>query len=309
MKITSAIKGKVIVPSKFGGYDHCFNPYVGCQFACKYCYVRFFLKGDGEWGEWVRTRDHAKDRIATDLKKIGPTRLAIGTMTDPYQPIEAKRKITRTCLEILQKCNLKKVGIFTRCPLVRRDIDIIKTLPNARVHFTIPPLPTKFQKIIEPLYVPTEMRFRVVEELKKAGIRVHVSVAPAIPGYSETTIIDEFCKRLSDIGVDEFFVDPMQPYKEAIQEITAHVQNSLFVTDEWDAARTMMTDKTDYATWKKRNLYIWQMLWDKVRHKSPHTMPIMSDHESKQKIDLRTGKLLDWEKYDDYELTNTNGTV
>jgi len=84
LNIVEARKTNLIVKSGFSGYDHCLNPYVGCQFGCRYCYVRFFIKDKNhEWGEFVRVRSYIRDRLPTDLVAVAPTRLVLGTMTDP----------------------------------------------------------------------------------------------------------------------------------------------------------------------------------------------------------------------------------
>src|SRR5271157_4654128 len=94
--VTIARRGHIITTSTFKGYDHCLNPYVGCQFGCSYCYVRFFIKDSKKpWGEFVRTRNHIITNLSKELATIAGRRLVLGTMTDPYQPQERRSRLTR----------------------------------------------------------------------------------------------------------------------------------------------------------------------------------------------------------------------
>lgn len=239
--LSVAAKGTIITKSAFNGYDCCANTYVGCQFACSYCYVRALVKDkDHEWGEFVRLRLHLGEALPRQLAKgsislgkgkridIDKARLVIGTMTDPYQPAEVKHKITRTALEILTNPNtpqFQKVGIFTRSPLVTRDIDLIAKLPQARVHVTITPYPHDVMRALEPYSARTEIRWKLIKELKQAGLRVHVNVAPVMPLISEQ-FVDEFVQRLVELQPAEFFWDPMQPYDASFEAFKTACQQT-----------------------------------------------------------------------------------
>lgn len=295
--IAIARRGKVITGTKFSCYDHCLNSYVGCGFGCSYCYVRFFLKDNQyDWGEWVRVREHMADRLPQDLAGIGRSRLVLGTMTDPYQPAEAKYKITQAALDILTTADLRKVGIFTRSPLVLRDVDLIRRLPRGRVHFTIAPIQDGILKVIEPVATSMAIRFRTVKRLKEAGIRVHINVAPVIP-YLQSEQIDNYVRQLAEIGVDEFFVDPMQPYHQSMLEL----EKALAMHPDKDDIISLMSDRQRYNHWKNSMHSEWSDAWKRVAHLSPNTMPIGADHEAHLKFNLLTGEKLDWDNYDSYE--------
>jgi DNA repair photolyase len=163
LKVTKATKSALIVETGFGAYDLCINPYVGCQFGCTYCYVRFFVKDEERpWGEFVRTRDHIKTKLPFELRKLAGKRLVIGTMTDPYQPQEQKAGLTRMILEMIANSEHKpaSIGLFTRSPLVRRDLELLKKL-NVRVHLTITPFSADVLRLIEPIPVRTNARFEL----------------------------------------------------------------------------------------------------------------------------------------------------
>lgn len=297
-QVSTANRGPLITESGFSGYDHCFNPYVGCSFGCSYCYVRFFIKDDLPWGDWVRVRKHVSTHLAKQLAAIGPTRLVIGTMTDPYMPEEIHHRITRTALEIILKANppMLKVGIFTRSPLALQDLNLISKLPKARIHYTISPLSEDTRKWIERVPIPAKSRWATIKKFKQAGVRVHVNVAPALPTISET-LIDDYAKELSDAQVDEFFVDPVQPYEQSLQAMRAAAGGD----PRWAAVEKVITDRIAYRKWKKDFQLKWEAAWRKVKDKSPKTMPLMCDHETKMKVNMNTGEHLDWKKYDSYE--------
>lgn len=335
--VTVAPKTKVLTKSGFSGYDVCMNPYVGCEFGCSYCYVRFFVKdAEKPWGEFVRVREHLEEVLPKELRlgsvklddgrqpllddegnptqdergrpatrpayrhlPIPEARLVIGTMTDPYQPKEAKHRITRRALELLTApgtIQFKKVGIFTRSPLVLQDLDLIQKLPKARVHFTVTPFPHGIMRAIEPFSPLTERRWETVKALKDAGLRVHVNVAPVMPGMSEG-FIEEWAERLAKLGVDEYFVDPMQPYKESF---AAFKEACVGRTDvNWSETEAVMTDRDRYLDWKFDFFRAWNEARKKFEHLAPNQLPIWSDHENKVWVDMRDGKQMSKRVYGD----------
>ena len=294
LSVTTARRSKLIMKSGFKGYDVCLNPYVGCHFGCTYCYVRFFVKDkDHDWGDFLRVRRHIADKLPRELPNHNGERLVIGTMTDPYQPNERKHRVTREALQhIIEHGNLNKVGIFTRSPIILEDIDLIRQLPRARVHYTITPYPRDIITKLEPIPVLTERRFKTVEKLKEAGIRVHVNVAPTLPVWSEQ-YTEQFAKRLAKIGVEEFFVDPMQPYRESFQAVFGAVQDE----KDWPEVQRIISDKDEYLLWKQQQRLEWEKVW--AKHGNKNTLAIWSDHESKTWIDMATGDDLDPDRYGD----------
>jgi DNA repair photolyase len=329
--VTIGSKAAVITPTGFKNYDVCMNPYVGCEFGCAYCYVRFFVKDPKrEWGEFVRIRDFIEQKLPSALLKgavalpvgriktpdkdgqekskkiykhlpITEARLVIGTMTDPYQPQELKHRITRKALEILLRSDLpsfKKVGIFTRSPLVLQDIELIKRLPRCRVHFTITPYPDKVTRVIEPYSPIVASRWKVIAKLKEAGIRVHVNVAPVMPTISEQ-FIEDFAIKLAELQVDEYFVDPMQAYKESFAAFKIACQKIPSLS--WSAIESIMTNKEAYLKWKADYFATWNEARAKYEHLAPNQLPIWSDHENNVWIDMRTGQQMDHKHYNDDE--------
>lgn len=295
LKVSTATRSPVLTPTKFKGYDLCINPYVGCQFGCKYCYVRFFVKDDEKpWGEFVRLREHIKDKLPKELQKAAGKRIVFGTMTDPYQPIERTHRLTRTALEILLGAEHKpnKVGIFTRSPIVTEDLDLIKKLPRARIHLTITPFERSIMSKIEPIAISTQRRWATIQAIKEAGVRAHVNVSPAVPLLSEQ-FTEEFAKKMTEIGVDEFYVDPMQAYGEAMtatKEAIGHIP-------EWKEIEKILSDNKLYKAWKTTYRDQWFAVWRKLQPSK--TLGIWQDHVTHTTIDMATGAELDRRRYGD----------
>lgn len=292
---TTARPGKIVTTTGFQGYDFCLNTYVGCQFGCSFCYVRWFIKDkDKPWGEFVRRREHITKRLPKELGIIAGKRLVLGTMTDPYQPEERKYRLTRNALMIIGNAQTQpsKIGIFTRSPIVLDDIGIIEQLPRARIHYSITPLDRKTSLLVEMISVHTARRWDVVKQLKQAGIRIHVNVAPAIPIISDR-LVDEFCEKLHEIGIDEFFVDPMQVYSDSFASFSQAMQNH----PDWPAIHYIMSDKSRYNAWKAQFKQLWDAAWKKTNNKS--TLPIWCDHEKNTWVDMRSGSQMDLKYYGD----------
>lgn len=291
MHIKEARTGKIIVDSGFSGYDKCLNPYVGCQFGCKYCYVRFFIKDkEHPWGEFVRVRNHI-GKLEKELIKCPNTRIVLGTMTDPYQPQERKYRITRKALTIIKNSpnKPKKIGIFTRSPIILDDLELLIEL-KAQVHFTVTPLPQNIIKCIEPIPIPIKTRLEVIEKLVRAGIKTCCNFAPAIPTLSEplTKYLSDEAKR---INIDEFFVDPIQAYTES----KTQTLNSLIGIADTTNIATYFDNKEKYEQWKNTYYIEWYNEWKEYTGK---TLPIWSDHITSSWINLKNGNPLNRKNYD-----------
>lgn len=331
--VSIARSGPVITKSMFSGYDLCLNSYVGCEFGCSYCYVRFMVKDDErEWGEFVRVREHITSKLPKELDKgffkiedghlkemddsglpllnpngkqrkktlykhlpISEARLVMGTMTDPYQPAEKKYRITQNALRIIvnHPNKFKKVGIFTRSPLVLNDLDLICQLPNARVHFTVTPYPHDVLRAIEHYSPVTERRWQVIKELKEAGLRVHVNVSPIIPILSDG-FEEEFVQKLVELQVDEYFVDPMQTYSDSWIAFKAAAAGT-----DFSCIEAIMLNKDKYLDWKMDFFRRWNICRERVQHLAPNQLPIWSDHERKIWVNMLTGQQMNKRSYND----------
>jgi DNA repair photolyase len=178
-------------------FDQSINPYRGCEHGCTYCYARpthCYLGHSA--GLDFETKLYAKTNAAELLEKelaskaYSPKVIALGTNTDPYQPIERERLITRQILEVLERTG-HPVGIVTKSALVVRDIDILSRMAArglAKVALSVTTLDRKIARAMEPRAATPPKRLEAVRALAEAGVPVAVMVAPIVPGLTDSEI-------------------------------------------------------------------------------------------------------------------------
>jgi DNA repair photolyase len=178
-------------------FESSINPYRGCEHGCIYCYARpshCYLGHSA--GLDFETKLYAKPNAAAlferEIKKPSYKvhTIAIGGNTDPYQPIERERQITRSILKVMAATN-HPVGIITKSALVARDIDILSAMAAknlARVAVSITSLDRNVARRMEPRAATPPKRLDTVRKLSEAGIPVTVMVAPIIPGLTDHEI-------------------------------------------------------------------------------------------------------------------------
>ena len=181
----------IITKSNLPACEYSVNPYVGCEHACKYCYACFMKRftGHGEnWGEFI---DVKYWQPIKNPKKYGGRELFIGSVTDPYQPAEEKYKRTRALLEELQGSGAL-LSVATKSDLILRDLDLIKTFPNARVSWSVNTLDERFKNDMDK-GVSIERRLAAMKAFHDAGIRTTCFISPIFP---EITDVKAIVKRV-----------------------------------------------------------------------------------------------------------------
>ncbi len=175
-------------------FDRSINPYRGCEHGCIYCYARpshCYLGHSA--GLDFETKLYAKTDAAALLEKelshakYEPKTIALGANTDPYQPLERERRITRSILEVLARTG-HPVGIVTKSALVARDIDILAPMAAqglAKVAISVTTLDRHVARAMEPRAASPGRRIDTIRQLTTAGIPVTVMVAPIIPGLTD----------------------------------------------------------------------------------------------------------------------------
>jgi DNA repair photolyase len=175
-------------------FDRSINPYRGCEHGCVYCFARPTHSYMGlSAGLDFETKLFAKPNAAKLLRKelAAPgyqvKSMAMGTNTDPYQPIEKQWRVTREILEVLEDCN-HPVGIVTKSALITRDIDILSRMAAkglARVAISVTSLDRKLSRAMEPRAATPALRLDTIRQLSEAGIPTSVMVAPVIPALTD----------------------------------------------------------------------------------------------------------------------------
>lgn len=187
--------------SRIPGIDYTINPYFGCEFGCLYCYADFMSRfshmrkefpENCKWGEFVGVKINIAEKLKAEILKIeSGTSLFSGEkktkpnihmsiVTDPYQPVEKRFKLTRKCLEILLEFQYSTV-ILTRSPLVLRDIELLANFESVEVGLSITTDDDKIRKIFEPKAPSIISRIKTLEKLKKNNIKTFAFIGPILP--------------------------------------------------------------------------------------------------------------------------------
>ena len=178
-------------------FDRSINPYRGCEHGCVYCFARpthsyMGLSPGLDFESKLFAKPDAAKLLDKELSKEGyqPRTIAIGTNTDPYQPIEKKWRIMREILEVLDQRN-HPVGIVTKSALVTRDIDILSRMAErglAKVALSVTTLDRILARTMEPRASTPTKRLEAIRQLTNAGIPACVMVAPIVPGLTDQEI-------------------------------------------------------------------------------------------------------------------------
>jgi DNA repair photolyase len=179
------------------GFDRSINPYRGCEHGCIYCFARPTHAYQGlspglDFETKLFVKPDAPELLLRELSAPGyePKMIAMGTNTDPYQPIERKWQVTRRILEVLRDAN-HPVGIVTKSALVMRDIDILSDMAAkglAKVALSITTLDPKLARAMEPRAATPPRRLEAMRALSQAGVPTAVMVAPIIPAINDSEI-------------------------------------------------------------------------------------------------------------------------
>lgn len=187
----------VVTKSNLPVCDFSVNPYTGCEHSCKYCYACFmkrFTKHTEEWGSFVDVK------YWTNIKNPERYRgkeLFIGSVTDPYQPQEEKFKRTRALLEQLQGSGAI-ISVATKSDLILRDLDIIRTFPDARVSWSINTLDESFKDDMDKA-VSIERRFAAMKVFHDAGVRTTCFISPIFPGITDCKAIIRKARNICNL--------------------------------------------------------------------------------------------------------------
>ncbi|MBB5571633.1 MULTISPECIES: PA0069 family radical SAM protein [Rhizobium] len=179
------------------GFDRSINPYRGCEHGCIYCFARpthayMGLSAGLDFESKLFAKPDAARLLERELARPGykPRVIAIGTNTDPYQPIEKEWRVMRQILEVLNKAN-HPVAIVTKSALIMRDIDILKEMAAknlVRVGISVTTLDRKLARTMEPRAATPQRRLEAIRALSEAGIQTAVMVAPIIPALNDHEI-------------------------------------------------------------------------------------------------------------------------
>lgn len=184
----------IYTKSRIPGVSWSINQYVGCAFACEYCYAKFLTrwKDYGRWGSWVEVKTNAPELA----RKHVSGSVVMSTVSDPYQPIEAELNLTRRVLRHMDKRN--ELSVLTKSPLVTRDIDLFREFRTIEVGLTINGFTGREKRLFEPLTPVHEARVSALKELHEAGLKTYAFISPIIPKVTDVSTIVEDTRGFAD---------------------------------------------------------------------------------------------------------------
>ena len=190
-------------------FDRSINPYRGCEHGCVYCFARpthayLGLSPGLDFESKLFMKPNAPELLERELSApdYSPKTIAIGTNTDPYQPIERRYQIMRRILEVLDRAG-HPVGIVTKSALVLRDLDILTRMAKrdlVKVAISVTTLDPKLARVMEPRASTPPRRLGALRELVKAGVPASALVAPVIPAINDAEI-ERILEAVAETGV------------------------------------------------------------------------------------------------------------
>jgi len=190
-------------------FDRSINPYRGCEHGCVYCYARpshayLGLSPGLDFESKLLMKPNAPELLERELSAPGyePKIIAIGSNTDPYQPIERRYQIMRRILEVLERAG-HPVGIVTKSALVLRDLDILARMAKRdllKVAISVTTLDGKLARVMEPRATTPQRRLEALRQLVAAGVPTSTLVAPVIPAINDAEI-ERILEAVAETGV------------------------------------------------------------------------------------------------------------
>ncbi len=248
----SLIKCKTALSkSNLPGLDYSLNPYRGCQHNCAYCYVPNILRiKRTEWGGFVDVKKNIPVILSNELRFKKPGIVAISTVTDPYQTVEKKFKLTRYCLEQLLLHDFP-ICIQTKSDLITRDIDLISKFTNPEVMFSIATLNDSERNLIEPNAPSIQKRLNALKRFSDLGIKTSIFFGPVYPTIKIkdlSNILDVFIEN----GAKEIMIDKLN-LKPGIKE---NVERILNLDISKNLVNYDLLKKTIFKIGKEKNIKI-----------------------------------------------------
>jgi DNA repair photolyase len=237
------------------------NPYRGCEFGCRYCYARYThefmeLHDAADFEQKIFIKDNAVHLLEQELRRLPEGQgIAIGTATDPYQPIERREQLTRRILEVFTRYRGHRIGIVTKSVLILRDIDLLQEVAERHaltICMTITTDDIALARKLEPRAPRPDLRFRAVRRLREAGLRVGVLCSPAMPGINDSqpqldrmaflaaaakaSFFDSHALFLKPCSRQVFESFVMQTFPHLLKDLQRRFANGAFQSHEYQQA-------------------------------------------------------------------------
>ena len=221
MQIAKIRAKNILSRSKIGSGGYAINPYVGCPHGCIYCYAEFMRSATGHeeaWGEFLDVKDFDTACLVKFAASHGNERVFMSSVTDCYNPYEARFGATRKVLETLAGSDVN-LQILTKSSLVTRDIDLLQTMPKVRVGVSLSGIDESLRRMLEPNASSVEARIAAIKKLRAAGVKTYIFVAPIFP---QITPVFDIISRYGD-AADEIWFDRLNLYPNFRDKILAFI--------------------------------------------------------------------------------------
>lgn len=233
MKIFEIRVRRALSPSGLPEYDYALNPYVGCLHGCYYCYAVDFTRGPpgAAWGDVVYVKVNLLEVLRREVAKLRRGVVGMSTITDPYQPPEAKYRLARGAVQLLAEGGFR-VSVQTKSGLVVRDLDLFQKYRSVvDVGVTITTLGDK-ARILEPMAAHPLARAGAVRKLAAAGVKTWIFYGPVVPGFNDKREDVEGVVKLAHETGSELIYDKYRP-KPRAGALLASRYRPVAVTAEW----------------------------------------------------------------------------
>lgn len=175
----SKLINKITVKDMLFKGDYTIDPYQNCQFGCKYC--------DSSYDDTVFIKANAVEIFKEEVSTLKKGRIIIGSVHDPYQPVEKIAQLTRELLKVAKNYDMP-IHILTKSPLISRDIDLLKKIHDIIVTITIFTLDQHISNLFEPSVPSPKERFQIISELQAHEIKTGIAIIPIMPYITDNTI-------------------------------------------------------------------------------------------------------------------------
>jgi DNA repair photolyase len=207
--------------SRLPGLDWALNPYRGCGHACAYCYAQDVTRFEigRPWGESIEVKVNIVQRLKRELESRVEGVYGIGTVTDPYQPIEKEYELTRGSLSLLKRSGAR-ISVLTKSDLVLRDADLLRSWDDAEVGMSISCLDDSIARIVEPRAPPPRRRLHALADLSSDGVSTYLMFAPIVPGLGDSDEdLREVVREAKEASVKSIMWDGFNPKPIALTRL------------------------------------------------------------------------------------------